>query len=65
MHREVLEHTEARALDAEQEAAAEKDQRRRVMEAAANGSLPLLAAPGERVASFLHFRLSNQDITCY
>jgi hypothetical protein len=35
---------------AEQEAAAEKDQRRRVMEAAANGSLPLLSAPGEKGA---------------
>ena len=42
----MVERAEARVTAAEQEAAAEREQRRRVMEAAANGNLPLVSSPG-------------------
>ncbi len=44
--RDVLERAEARVLAAEKEAATEREQRCRVMEAAANGNLPLVSTPG-------------------
>ncbi len=47
MRNEVVAQAEARAEKAEGEAAAEKEQRKRIMEAAANGALPLAASsPG-------------------
>lgn len=45
--RDVLERAEARASAAEQEASAEREKCRRVMEAAAKGNLPLVTTPGE------------------
>ncbi|CAL8467199.1 g6735 [Coccomyxa elongata] len=45
--RDVVDRAEARATAAEQEAAAEREQRHRVMEAAANGNLPLVSSPGD------------------
>lgn len=45
--RDLVAQAEARAEKAEGEAAAEKEQRKRIMEAAANGALPLAASsPG-------------------
>ena len=49
--RDVLAQAEARADKAEREAAAESEQRRRIMEAAANGALPLAASSPGRVTS--------------
>ncbi len=47
VQREVVAQADARAEKAESEAAAEKEQRKRIMEAAANGALPLAASsPG-------------------
>ncbi len=51
VQRDVLSQAEARAEKAESEAAAEKEQRKRIMEAAANGALPLTAlTPGRDIA---------------
>ena len=44
VQREVVAQADARAEKAESEAAAEKEQRKRIMEAAANGALPLAAS---------------------
>lgn len=44
--RDVVEQAEARVTAAEQEAVAEREQRRRIMEAAANGNLPLVSSLG-------------------
>lgn len=49
VQRDVVAQAEARAEKAESEAAAEREQRKRIMEAAANGALPLAASsPGTR-----------------
>jgi hypothetical protein len=43
----VLEQAEARAAVAEQEAATEREQRQRVMDAAAKGNLQVITSPGK------------------
>ena len=51
VQRDVLSQAEARAEKAESEAAVVKEQRKRIMEAAANGALPLTAlTPGRDIA---------------
>lgn len=49
VQRDVVSQAEARAEKAEKEATAEKEQRKRIMEAAANGALPLTAQSPGRV----------------
>ncbi|KAK9917001.1 hypothetical protein WJX75_009773 [Coccomyxa subellipsoidea] len=60
--RDVLERAEARVVAAEQEAATEREQRCRVMEAAANGNLPLVSSPGNAPVSLNGETFSHTEL---